>query len=228
MKKKLIISVALVVAILLVLFVPHRRDGLNDGGTVIYDALAYRVVSWNVMYGNGNGAYKSTSVYWFPDNMRDVGDLWQLELSDKLETTVSRVGYIEGYEIWLGALNREKMSINSVQHLPIFKFDTLDEFDGFTGAKGKEFCGVVYDSTFFDENTLLLVYVPATSGSYRYDVHSVYHKGNAFCVHVEQTNSPKVATDDMTGWFITLAVPDGLINDYTVFDADLGNFTMPN
>ena len=96
---------------------------------------------------------------------------------DNFETTVSRVGYMEGYEIWLGALNREKMSMSSVKHLPIFKFNTLEEFDGFKSAMGEEELSVAYDELpsfidntskygeeFFVENTLVLVYLPSKSG----------------------------------------------------------------
>ena len=153
------------------------------------------------------------------------------------ESTVSYVGYIEGYEIWLGALNKETFYESKVRHLPIFKFDTLAEFEGFEGAIGEERLNgsynempsfnentAKYDEAFFEDNSLLLVYVAANSGSYRYDLHSVYLNENALCVHIEQTNSPEIATADMAGWFITVAVPDTVIESCSVFDADLNNF----
>ncbi|MBR2387144.1 MAG: hypothetical protein IKB02_00085 [Clostridia bacterium] len=139
------------------------------------------------------------------------------------ESTVSYVGYIEGYEIWLGALNKETFYESKVRHLPIFKFDTLAEFEGFEGAVNEN--TAKYDEAFFEDNSLLLVYVAASSGSYRYDLHSVYRNENALCVHIEQTNSPEIATDDMAGWFITVAVPDTFLEGCTVFDADLNNFS---
>ena len=157
-------------------------------------------------------------------------------VDDKMETTVSYAGYIEGYEFWLGALNSNTFYESKVQHLPIFKFDTLAEFERFKGAIGDEHLNgsynempsfnentARYDAEFFEDNSLMLVYVRASSGSYRFDVHSVYQKDDAFCVHIEQTNSPEVVTDDMAGWFITVAVPDALIENVTVFDADLNS-----
>ena len=80
-----------------------------------------------------------------------------------------------------------------------------------------------YDEVFFAENTLMLVYVEASSGSYRYGVDSVYHTDGNFCIHVKQTNNPEVGTCDMAGWFITVAVPDSMIADCTEFDADFNN-----
>ncbi len=239
MKKKIIIFASIALALVLILFVPYRRDSLNDGGTVVYDALAYKVVSWH--RGLDDDAYKNTSVYWYPDNLRDEGELWQMELSCGLESTVSYVGYIEGYEIWLGALNKETFYESKVAHLPIFKFDTLTQFESFKSAIGDGHLNSTYnempsfnentakyDANFFEENSLMIVYVGANSGSYRYDVNSIYHNENVFCVHIEQTNAPEVVTDDMAGWFITVAVPDIFLTYCTEFDADLNNFTVPS
>ena len=51
----------------------------------------------------------------------------------------------------------------------------------------------------------------------------VYCDGKSFCVHVQQINNPKIHTDDMAGWFITIAVPDSMVETCTEFDADLNN-----
>ena len=80
-----------------------------------------------------------------------------------------------------------------------------------------------YDETFFEENTLMLVYVDANSGTYRFGVDRVFCDGNSFCIHVEQTNDPMVVTDYMAGWFITVVVPDSMVANCTEFDADLNN-----
>ena len=48
--------------------------------------------------------------------------------------------------------------------------------------------------------------------------------GDSFCIHVEQTNNPEVVTEDMAGWFVTVAVPDSMVENCTEFDADLNNF----
>lgn len=153
------------------------------------------------------------------------------------DIAVSYANWVEGNEIFFGALNRDKLAVNSVQHLPIYKFDTLEELNGF-----KEFAEeftldggydeipsfnettAKYDETFFAENTLMLVYVSASSGTYRFGVSSVYCDGKYFCIHVEQTNHPEIVTCDMAGWFVTVAVPDDMVSGCAEFDADLNHF----
>ena len=141
-------------------------------------------------------------------------------------------------KIIFGGLNRDTMAISSVQHLPIYKFDTLKELEQFK----RDFSEVVsmdesydeipsfnetiaaYDKTFFKENTLMLVYVSANSGSFRFDINNIFCDGSYFCIHVEQTNNPEEVTDDEAGWFITAAITDDIIANCTEFDADLNNF----
>ena len=158
-----------------------------------------------------------------------------IRAADAFETTVSYANWTDGEEIYFGALNREKMALGSVQHLPVYKFDTLDELEQFKAA----FDGVLtldggynevpsfldataaYDEAFFAENALVLAYVAAGSGSYRFAVDSVYCDETAFCVYVRQTNDPEVVTMDMAGWFVTVAVPDSMVETCAEFDADL-------
>lgn len=166
----------------------------------------------------------------------------EIETTEKLldevfDISVSFANWSEESTIYLGGLNREKMYVSSVQHLPIYKFDTAKELEQFKRRVGEylsidsgyneipSFSEVVskYDEDFFYENTLMLVYVPANTGSYRFGVNSVYRYNDSFCIHVERTNSPEVVTDDMAGWFITLCVPDGVVKACTEFDADLNN-----
>ena len=158
-------------------------------------------------------------------------------VEEAFEIAVSYANWTEESEIYFGALNKEKMVISSVQHLPIYKFNTLEELEQFKLAFGEvltmdsgydevpSFNDITtnYDETFFDENTLLLVYVGANSGTYRFGVSSVFCAENSFCIHIEQTNDPEVVTDDMAGWFITVAVPDSMVENCTEFDADLNN-----
>ena len=155
---------------------------------------------------------------------------------EAFDVTVSHTNWTEDSEISSGALNTEKMIESSVLHLPIYKFDTLEELEQFKISFGKELdmeygydevpsfneTTANYDETFFDENTLMLVYVSANSGSYRFGVNSVFCDGNSFCIHIEQLNNPEAVTCDMTGWFITVAVTDRMIEDCVEFDADLG------
>ena len=156
-------------------------------------------------------------------------------VEEAFDITVSYANWTEENEIYVGALNKDKMTISSVQHLPIYKFSTLEELEqfklsfrevlamdhGYNEVPSFNDAAADYDETFFEENTLLLVYVGANSGTYRFGVSSVFCNGSSFCIHVEQTNHPEVVTDDMAGWFITVAVSDSMIENCTEFDADL-------
>ena len=153
------------------------------------------------------------------------------------DIALSYANWTDESKIYFGALNKEKMSISSVQHLPIYKFNTFEELEQFKASFGNaltmdrgydeipSFNDTVskYDHTFFEKNSLMLVYVGANSGTYRFGVNSVFCDGATFCIHIERTNNPEIVTDDMAGWFITVAVPDSMIKDCTEFDADLNN-----
>lgn len=159
------------------------------------------------------------------------------DVNELFDIAVSYANWTENREIYFLGLNADKLSINSVQHLPIFKFDTLQELENFK----TQFADVLsmnsgydevssfnettakYDSTFFEENTLMLTYVTSGSGSDRFGVNSIFCDGNSFVIHVEQTNSPEIGTCDMAGWFITVAVPDSMVKNCTSFDADFNN-----
>ena len=159
-------------------------------------------------------------------------------VGESFDFAVCYAGWTSESEIYTNALNKDKMAISSVQHLPIYKVGTLEELEQFQLAFGNtltmdsgydevpSFHDTVsqYDETFFKENSLLLVYVGASSGSFRFGVNSVFCDGDTLCVHVEQTNSPEICTDDMAGWLITVPVSDSMIENCAVFDADLDNF----
>ena len=158
-------------------------------------------------------------------------------IEEAFDIAVSYANWDNEREIYFGALNKDKMVYSSVQHLPIYKFDTLEDLEqfkltfgevlamdnGFNEVPSFNDTTAHYDETFFKENTLMLVYVGASSGSYIFGVNSVFCDGRSFCIHVEQINDPEVATDDMAGWFVTAAVPDNMIANCTEFDADLNN-----
>ena len=89
MKKRIIIPAIIVIALLLVLFLPVPRV-YDDGGTHEYAALTYKIVKWNrlVAVCNENGdmeridTYTNTSVYWFPDNYKFIDELWEMEYNN--------------------------------------------------------------------------------------------------------------------------------------------------
>ena len=153
------------------------------------------------------------------------------------DTTVSEVGISDSdtEALYSGALNADKMAISSVLHFPIYKFDTLEELTQFKDSldypemlslaydEVPSFNEVTakYDETFFSESTLLLVYVVASTGTYRFAVDTITGDGTGLCVHIAETTHAEVVTDDMAGWFITVAVPDSAAATYTEFDAVL-------
>lgn len=153
------------------------------------------------------------------------------------ESTVSYANWAEASEIYFGALNREKMAISSVQHLPIYRFDTLNDLEQFKRTFGDTFtmdgswdevpsfnnATAKYDSAFFEDNSLMLIYISANNSTHRFKVHSIGYDEKSFCVHIAETTNAEEVDTAMAGWFVTVAVSDELIMNCTEFDADLNN-----
>lgn len=120
------------------------------------------------------------------------------------------------------------------RRLPLFKFDTLEELEqfrqydavrersSFSYDEVPSFDAncAKYDETFFEDHTLLLVYIGEGSGSYRFGVKNILCDGGYLCVRIGHLNHPKVRSCDMAGWFITIAVPDSIVSDIGTFDAE--------
>jgi len=110
--------------------------------------------------------------------------------------------------------------------LPIFKMDTLSELNAFvTKANGyiyiwNSFNEVAdkYDEAFFEDNTLLLVYVGEGSGSIRHKVLNVTRKGQKLNVEIERI-VPEIGTCDMAGWLIAVELNKQDIAGCTEFAA---------
>ena len=134
------------------------------------------------------------------------------------------------------SLNADKFdSDDGVIHLPIFELEFPEELSQFKKDFGGEnvydygwdevpsFNEVTkeYDDEFFAENSLILVYVSASSGSYRFGVKNVHCDGTKFVAYIAQTNRPGDVTDDMADWFITFEVKKSDIENVTEFDAEL-------
>ncbi len=157
---------------------------------------------------------------------------------ERPDTTVSEVGTsgMEGF--YSGALNADKMPISSVVHFPVYTFDTLEEWIQFKDSLDYperlssslyKYDGIPsfneateqYGETFFSENALLLVYVGARSGTYRFAVDTITGDGTSLCVYIAETTHAEIVTCDTAGWFITVAIPDSAAAEYTEFDAVL-------
>ena len=165
----------------------------------------------------------------------DSVQLGGTDVHDAFDIRISWANWLEGTTVYEGCLNFDQLAISSVHHIPLHKFSSRSELDAFKarfgednsfddGYNGKSFNENTadYDDAFFDENNLFLVYVDANSGSLQFDVNSIFNDGNCFSIYVNQTNDPEVVTDDMAGWFITIAVPKSATENCTVFDAIMG------
>ena len=146
---------------------------------------------------------------------------------------VSYAGWSEEDEIYTRALNTSNMTQSANRHLPIYRFDTLEDIEKFKNtfenhlsfeysfSEIGSFNDAIsdYDKTIFDSYSLMLVYLQASSGTYRYGVESIFCNGENFTVYVEELNHPDDVTADLAGWFITVLVPDSMIENCTEFDA---------
>ena len=152
---------------------------------------------------------------------------------EEIDFKFSRAGYRNFNN---GSLNEDKLgSDDGVIHLPIFELEFSEELSQFKKDFGGEnvydygwdevpsFNEVTkeYDDAFFAENSLILVYVSATSGSYRFGVKNVYCDGTKCVAYIAQTNRPGAITDDMAGWFVTFEVKKSDMENITDFDAQL-------
>lgn len=140
----------------------------------------------------------------------------------------------EGYtRILSECLNAEWMYMSSVQHWPLFRFETAQELQDFKTAFADTLTfdrgydeipsfdtyAAEYDDAFFSANTLLLSYVTASSGSYRYGITDVSVNRDTLCLYVKQLNHPQSYTADVQGWFVMAEVSKADIINCKHFDA---------
>ena len=82
MKKRIMICIIVVILLVLFLPIPNPKGRFEDGGTKEYCALTYKIVVWNKIIAdseNGNSTYHKTSVFWIPDNFKNIDELWKIE-----------------------------------------------------------------------------------------------------------------------------------------------------
>lgn len=107
MKKQTII-VSVVILMLLVLFLPIPRGTYEDGGTREYAALTYKIVAWNKLIteadsgdesAGGEHRYHKTSVFWIPDNYKQIDELWEIETAERDKPLENDIGETM-YYVW--------------------------------------------------------------------------------------------------------------------------------
>ena len=151
------------------------------------------------------------------------------------DASLSFANWTEDSGIYTGSLNLGKMQTDSLQHLPVYKFDTAEDLEQFKITFG----GVLtmdggwdevpsfndttekYDEAFFDENTLVLVYIPVGNCTQRFGLGGIGWDEESFYIHVEETTGAELVDMAMAGWFLTVAVADEAIASCTEFDAIL-------
>ena len=157
---------------------------------------------------------------------------------DAFEAASSWVNWSDEEDFYLAALNADKLAVTSVQHLPVFRFETAEELEEFKERFGDYFAmehslGELIpsfaditskmDETYFESRTVFVVYVPSGSGSYRFGVDSVYRDSEALCIHIKETGNPEVYTCDMAGWFVVVSLEKALVEGVTDIDADMNH-----
>ena len=200
---------------------------LNAGKeTCIYEAVA----TWN----------KSTKYYGTVRYSFCVVKNTELNSSPSnkvYDASLSFANWTDDSKIYTSSLNLSKMQSNSIQHLPIYKFDSLkdlkqfkesfgdiltmdngwDEVPSFNEATAK------YNAKFFEDNCLMLVYVSASNSTHRFGLGSIGWDEKSFCINVVETTDKEFVDAAMAGWFLTVAVEKETIASCTEFDADLNN-----
>lgn len=206
----------------------------EDGEKITYWGLGYKIIRYTAK--NPNEPYKDNIGVkyggWFMNY--DKPETKDINIKN-IDKTISFANWSSSRKIYENALNKDRFTKDNSRNLPIHKFDTLNELKQFKShyeniysidEKYDEIASFneateKYNEEFFSNNSLILVYVSAGSGSYRYDIKDIYLDEESFIVNIEKTNNPEVFTCDMAGWFITVSVSDSAISNVLEFDAEL-------
>lgn len=211
-----------------------RHDGIQEsypGGTKVYSLI--KQAEGDISDIPQTVLDSLTELGWW--NGADVQPGGWIDPEDTFDIRLVHANYHHSTRLNAAALNSNKLTDDNTLHLPILKLENIQELQQFKTDYANEFvmdsdyaevpsfntATGHMDEAFFEENTVFLVYVPANSGSYRYGVESIDCDGNALTIHVQQTNNPEAVTMDLAGWFVLVALPTGMVEDCTAFDADL-------
>lgn len=159
------------------------------------------------------------------------------KLNVAFESTLSYAGVPKNSnKIFFNSLNREKLPNSNVRHLPIYRLDTYEDLENFKNTfngdlildKGYDevpsFDAVTtkYGKDFFEDNSLMVVYIDATNCTHRFAMQSIEHN-EVFYVHIEETTKAQAVDTALAGWFVTVTASDEMLDKCTEFDADLDN-----
>ena len=225
---------------------PHLFDGLASGDRirVLHDGIAESYPAQTGAYGIwklDSGSIEDIPVSVL-ENLMDMGWTFDgIEQADPLfsvnpfPSAVSWANYGDESLLWDRALNRDKVAISSMKHLPILRFDSTTELNTFKSEIGDSFntqhdydeipsfdtVTAPMDEDFFAANSLLLTYVWAGSCTWRYGISQVETEHGTLTVYVQRTDNYETGDCAMAGWFLTLAVPKDTLSTIRTFDAVL-------
>ena len=123
-------------------------------------------------------------------------------------------------------------AVSDGNKLPVvYKFDTREELDSFKSEyddlfhfKNPSVCGfneatVKYDDAFFENNTLIVIYLESPSYADEYTVGEIYNDLSTVRIQVVLTD---LGWDQgMGGKFITVAMPDAMMKNVNTYIAEI-------
>lgn len=143
-----------------------------------------------------------------------------------IDSFVANAGYCSDDDLVEESLNFEKFGSMKQEHLIIYKFDSLTEFEKFklkyqNRISFEELENKVNfeDESYFVNASLLLVYKFTTNTSLSYDVCGVYVDNKTLCVHVNKNITSSDNSKMKDGWFLAILVEKEIIKDITNFDS---------
>lgn len=169
-----------------------------------------------------------------PEMLPSIGP--EQVIDEQFSNAIAYVGWTEDERIYTGAVNKELLQSGDGEHLPVFLIDTPEQLAAFKSQYNDVFAmdqghnnirsleqalaQTQWDrAAFYEEHTLMLIYIPAISSTYRYGIQRVDTSDTSLTVRVEVKNDPNIASDDMAGWMLLVMVDDEEIAKYTQIDA---------
>ena len=159
------------------------------------------------------------------------------------DVELSYANWAESELLHQKALNAELITQSAAHHLPIYKFDTVEQLEQFKADFASELTmdsgydevpsfnevTAKYDMAFFEDSSLFLVYIGAGNSTHRFGLDSIGWDDNSFHIFVEETTGAEYVDCAMAGWFLTVAVSSESVASCTEFDAVIGgiDLTLP-
>lgn len=162
----------------------------------------------------------------------DIGnEIIEIDLFDQYSAWAN---WTDDERVTQGIVNPDTVSHTYPRkHLPLYRIDSTEELEKFIEDYGDVFSmNYKYDENegfaaatahcdveFFADKFLLVAYVEAPSGSFRYGARNITIDDGALTLEIEQTNDPEAHTDDMSGWLVTAEILRTAVSNCTSFDA---------